>query len=132
MLELTQRRINAARAVAMTADLLELGLFPLFMQGAVSPVNDVLDVVVAIVLVKLVGWHWAFLPTFAAELIPGANLFPTWTAAVLFATRGGAAPAAIPPETARPTQVVADTKDPIIDVEAREVPLVEGEGRPRK
>jgi hypothetical protein len=33
------------------------------------------------------GWHWAFLPTLAAELIPGLDLFPTWTAAVFFVTR---------------------------------------------
>jgi hypothetical protein len=29
----------------------------------------------------------AFLPTFAAELVPGLDLFLTWTAAVFFATR---------------------------------------------
>ncbi|MGB8129978.1 MAG: hypothetical protein WCG81_09300 [Candidatus Angelobacter sp.] len=29
----------------------------------------------------------SFLPTFAAELVPGLDLFPTWTAAVFFATR---------------------------------------------
>jgi hypothetical protein len=39
------------------------------------------------ILIKLLGWHWAFLPTFAAELVPGLDLFPTWTTAVFFATR---------------------------------------------
>jgi len=33
------------------------------------------------------GWHWAFLPTFAAEMLPGFDLFPTWTTAVFFVTR---------------------------------------------
>jgi hypothetical protein len=42
---------------------------------------------VGAILIKLLGWHWAFLPTFAAELVPGLDLFPTWTAAVFFATR---------------------------------------------
>jgi hypothetical protein len=35
----------------------------------------------------LVLFHLRFLPTFAAELVPGLDLFPTWTAAVFFATR---------------------------------------------
>jgi hypothetical protein len=34
----------------------------------------------------MLGWHWAFLPAFAAELIPGVDLFPTWTAAVAYVT----------------------------------------------
>jgi hypothetical protein len=38
-------------------------------------------------MIRLLGWHWAFLPTLAAKLIPGADLFPTWTAAVWFVTR---------------------------------------------
>jgi hypothetical protein len=115
----------------MTADLLELGLFPFFFEGALSPANDVLDVITAIVLCRLVGWHWAFLPTFAAELIPAASLFPTWTAAVLFVTRGGATEAVTPREAARPAKEVAEP-NPVIEIEAREVQLVEGDGRPRK
>jgi hypothetical protein len=47
----------------------------------------VLDLVVAFVMIRLLGWHWAFLPTAAAKLIPGADLFPTWTTAVWFVTR---------------------------------------------
>ena len=35
----------------------------------------------------LVGWHFAFLPTFVAELVPGVDLIPTWTAAVWLVTR---------------------------------------------
>ena len=38
-------------------------------------------------MLALVGWHWAFLPTFLAELIPFFDLVPTWTAAVFLATR---------------------------------------------
>jgi len=37
------------------------------------------------------GWHWAFLPAFVGELVPGFELFPTWTTAVLFVPRGSAA-----------------------------------------
>ena len=30
----------------------------------------------------LLGWHWEFLPSFAAKLIPGVDLVPLWTLAV--------------------------------------------------
>jgi hypothetical protein len=50
-------------------------------------VDTALDLAVAAILYRLLGWHWALLPTFAAELVPGLDLFPTWTAAVFFMTR---------------------------------------------
>jgi hypothetical protein len=73
--------------VAILADAIQLVGMPLFVEGGFSPLDTALDVVVGAVLIKLLGWHWAFLPTFAAELVPGLDLFPTWTAAVFFATR---------------------------------------------
>ncbi len=76
-------RFWPALGVALAADLLQLAVFPLFVEGAVSPWNDALDFVVAVSLTLLLGWHWAFLPTLAAELMPGAVVVPTWTAAVL-------------------------------------------------
>jgi hypothetical protein len=68
--------------LAVAADALQIVVFPLFVEGALSPVDDVLDFVVAAVLVKLLGWHWEFLPAFGAELLPGADLVPFWTMAV--------------------------------------------------
>ncbi len=76
-----------AWAVAIAADALQIAAFPFFAEGGVSPADSLLDLIVAFVLIRLLGWHWAFLPTLAAELIPGADLFPTWTAAVWFVTR---------------------------------------------
>ncbi len=75
-----------AWVVAIVADALQVGAFPFFAWGALSPADDVIDLVVAVVLSRILGWHWAFLPTLAAELIPGVDLFPTWTAAVLYVT----------------------------------------------
>ena len=46
-----------------------------------------LDVVVAIVLTLLVGWHIAFIPSFIIKALPFADMAPTWTIAVLIATR---------------------------------------------
>jgi hypothetical protein len=73
--------------VAIVADAIQIVGMPLFVEGGFSPLDTALDVVVGGILIKLLGWHWAFLPTFAAELVPGLDLFPTWTAAVFFATR---------------------------------------------
>lgn len=68
--------------LAIMADALQIVVFPLFAEGALSPADDVLDLAVAAVLVRLLGWHWEFLPTFFAELVPGADLVPFWTLAV--------------------------------------------------
>jgi hypothetical protein len=83
----SRRRILAARALAVIADAIQLGLLPLFVQGAASPLNDALDVAVGAAMVALVGWNWVFLPTFVTELIPVVDLAPTWTIAALIATR---------------------------------------------
>ncbi len=76
-----------ARFLAVAADAVQIVGFPLFAAGAASPWNDLLDFVVAGAMTLLVGWHWAFLPSFFAELVPGLDLVPTWTLAVFFATR---------------------------------------------
>lgn len=99
---MTRRRVLAARVLAVVADGLQLGLLPLFVGGALSPVNDVLDVIVAGAMIALVGWHWAFLPTFLAELVPGLDLVPTWTMAALLATGRGGAETPVAREPAAP------------------------------
>ena len=83
-------RVRVARTIAVVADLVQIGFFPAFGAGWLSILNDGLDVVVGILMVALVGWHFAFLPSFLAELVPGLDLVPTWTLAVWFATRPGA------------------------------------------
>lgn len=81
-----------AWAIALAADALQWVFLPLFWAGAATPFDDVLDVAIGVVLWRLLGWHWALLPTLIAELIPGLDLVPTWTAAVWLATRGQRAP----------------------------------------
>jgi len=75
-------RLRAALALAMAADLLQIAVFPLFIEGAASPADDVLDLVVAGALGSLLGWHWEFLPSFVAKLVPGVDFVPLWTMAV--------------------------------------------------
>jgi dolichyl-phosphate-mannose--protein O-mannosyl transferase len=83
-LKMTPRRIWIARAIAVVADLLQIVLFPL---ETFPPVNVAVDVVVAIVMIILLGWHIAFLPSFIVKAVPFGDLAPTWTIAVLVATR---------------------------------------------
>lgn len=78
----TRWRFRAALILAMAADALQIFVFPMFAEGAFSPAEDALDVVVAAVLIQLLGWHWEFLPAFAAELVPGVDLVPFWSLAV--------------------------------------------------
>ncbi|HXY10803.1 MAG TPA: hypothetical protein VEI52_23425 [Terriglobales bacterium] len=76
-------RFRAAAILAVAADALQILLFPLLAEGAVSPADDLLDLLVGALLVHLLGWHWEFLPTFLAELVPGVDLVPFWTLAVI-------------------------------------------------
>lgn len=75
-------RLKAAMALAVVADVLQMVVFPLFIEGAASPVDDILDLSMAGVLTWLLGWHWEFLPSFAGKLVPGVDLVPLWSLAV--------------------------------------------------
>src|ERR1700684_3762308 len=75
-------RFQAAMALAILADALQLIVFPLFIEGALSPADDFLDFGIAALLIHLLGWHWEFLPSFFAKLVPGVDLVPFWTMAV--------------------------------------------------
>jgi len=90
---LTARRVWIARALALLVDLVQWVLLP----ASLTPFNSAIDVATGLAMVALVGWHWAFLPTFVAELVPVVDLVPTWTLAVTFATRGGVAQAPMLP-----------------------------------
>jgi len=87
MLELLSNPRGTALGIAVLADAVQIVFFPMFVEGAFSPLDDLLDIVVAWLLIRLLGWHWAFLPSFVAKVLPGVDLVPTWTMAVLLATR---------------------------------------------
>jgi hypothetical protein len=84
----SRRRVLLARGLAAAADGLQIVLFPLFGEGFASPADLVLDGLMAFALTRLVGFHWSYLPGAALELIPGADLAPSWSAAAWLATRG--------------------------------------------
>ncbi|HLP30391.1 MAG TPA: hypothetical protein VK150_03450, partial [Geothrix sp.] len=47
-----------------------------------------LDVATMAAMWALLGFHWAFLPSFLTEWIPYLDMAPIWTLAVAIATRG--------------------------------------------
>jgi hypothetical protein len=75
-------RFRAAMVLAVIADAIQILVFPLFVEGALSPADDILDFGIAALLINLLGWHWEFLPSFLAKLAPGVDLVPFWTMAV--------------------------------------------------
>ena len=75
-------RFRIAMVLAIIADVLQIVVFPLFVEGAESPPDDILDLGIGAVLVYLLGWHWEFLPSFLGKLVPGVDLVPFWTMAV--------------------------------------------------
>ena len=74
---------GTAMILAVAADAVQIFGAPMFAEGALSPFDDLLDLGVAAILLRLLGWHWEFLPAFAGELIPGVDLVPLWTLAVM-------------------------------------------------
>jgi hypothetical protein len=75
-------QFRTAMVLAIAADALQLVLLPLFVEGALSPADDVLDLAVGAMMVHLLGWHWEFLPSFLAKLVPMVDFVPLWTLAV--------------------------------------------------
>ena len=112
--DLTPAAVRTARWIAVGADLLQIVLLPAVFPGALSPASTAIDVVVAAVLLRLLGWHWAFLPTFVAELTPFLDLVPTWTGAVFLATRhlDGAPPEVVVETTAKPVEPPRELSEP--------------------
>jgi hypothetical protein len=85
-LPLSRTRIRVAWALALAVDAIQIP------ADVVGPAGWLLgaglDVVTMIVMWALLGFHWAFLPTFLTEWIPYLNMAPFWTLAVALATRG--------------------------------------------
>jgi hypothetical protein len=93
------RRKRIALAVAALADAIQLGMFPVFAEGALSVPDDVLDAVVAVALLAILGPRWTLVGALGLELVPGVALFPTWTAFVLTVRSEAAPPKQLPPAT---------------------------------
>lgn len=87
MRPVSPKQLRAAWIIAIAVDLIQMGLF--FPTGSTSTwiLDKPFDVLAMIVLWRLLGWHWVLMPSFVFELLPFAELAPTWTASVWFMTR---------------------------------------------
>jgi hypothetical protein len=108
----------AAYAVAMGADFVEICGSPIFGEGFASPFNDFLDVVVCFVLSAMIGFHIAFLPSFLIKMIPVVEIAPTWTLAMLIATRNQLRTTGT--DNPKPEVIVEDARPPKIPAEKRD------------
>jgi hypothetical protein len=99
---ISKRRKRIALAIAALADAAQLGLFPAFIEGALSVPDDALDAIVAVLLLVTLGWQWRLAAALALELAPGAALFPTWTAFVMTVRSEATAPQALPAAAPKP------------------------------
>ena len=75
---LTRGRITAAFSAAVLIDGLQLLAGPLGWLAF----DEALDVVAAVLMWRLLGFHPLLLPTFVVEFLPVADLLPTWTGCV--------------------------------------------------
>jgi hypothetical protein len=75
---LTPGRVRQAYAVAITTDVLQFALGPFGWVGA----DEALDVAAAFLIWRILGFHPLLLPTFIIELLPVADILPTWTGCV--------------------------------------------------
>lgn len=83
---LSKSRLRVAWIVAVAVDAIQIPVEATGLLGWILGAG--LDVVTMIALTALVGFHWAFLPSFLTEWIPYVDYAPLWTLAVALATRG--------------------------------------------
>jgi len=97
---LSRTRIRLAWAIALAVDAIQI---PANFAGPAGWFLDAgLDLLTMVVMWSMLGFHWAFLPSFLTKWIPYLDMAPLWTLAVALATRGrGEAGRALPPDTRR-------------------------------
>jgi hypothetical protein len=85
---ITRSRLRTAWVVAVLVDGLQIITSPAEFTGPMAWVLEVgVDLVTMGVMIFLLGFHWAFLPSFVTKMLPFIDLAPTWTLALFIATR---------------------------------------------
>jgi hypothetical protein len=101
---LTRKRIWFAFTVAVVTDSVQLFLGPL----GWAFVDEGLDVMAMVLTAAAIGFHMLLLPTFVIELVPLADMLPTWTgctaAVVMLRRRAQAQPPPLPMKMAKATE----------------------------
>ncbi len=73
-----------ALIVAILADGLHYFAWPLFFAGGISPFEWAEDLIVTVILLIILGFRWELIAAFGLELVPFIDMFPTWTAFMLY------------------------------------------------
>jgi hypothetical protein len=111
---LTRSRTVAALVVAVLADGLQWLLVPFALPGFL--VDEVIDVIAMVLTIRLLGFHPLLLPTFALELLPLADMLPTWT---------GCAAAVIALRKRTTTPPISSPASPDAPARAKEPPTID-------
>jgi len=83
---LSRTRIRLAWIIALAVDAIQI---PATAAGPLGWfLGAGLDLITMVVMWSMLGFHWAFLPSFLTEWVPYLNMAPLWTLAVALATRG--------------------------------------------
>jgi len=81
-------RVALAFALAVLADAIELPLNLLFLTAWLAVPAEfalvALDLITMGLLTWLLGFHWTFIAALGVEVLPGADMIPTWTGCVSY------------------------------------------------
>jgi hypothetical protein len=70
--QFSKKQLALAFAIAACADAIGVFTAPLL------PISLLVDIVTAILLFMVLGWHWLLLPGLVMEAIPGVGILPLW------------------------------------------------------
>lgn len=84
----TASRARLALALAVLVDAIQLPLQGASLTGIgtlpAEAIDLAIDAATALIISRLIGFHWALLPTLALEFIPFVDLAPTWFVCVSY------------------------------------------------
>lgn len=124
--EISRSRIQLAWGLAILVDALQILAGPAnFALPLAWFIGVGLDIITMILMWILVGWHWAFLPSFVVEVFPIVEIAPAWTVAVFLATRGAKRTTAEREASLPPKEGIApdsSEQSPLEDPKSRTLP----------
>lgn len=86
----TSTQARLAMGLAILVDLMQapatVAQLSVALAAPVEVVDMAVDAIVAIVMTRLLGFHWALAPGFLAEIVPVVDIAPSWTLAVMAVT----------------------------------------------
>jgi hypothetical protein len=92
----TSRQVATAFAIAVAVDIMQVPATLAFVasllvaplgvpaETLVAALDSLADIGAAVVINRLLGFHWTLLPTVVLEVIPVVDAAPTWTACVAY------------------------------------------------